>query len=152
MRFELTVAAFPEGGEIPVLYTCDGANISPSLEWRGEPSGALSYALIVDDPDAPGGTWNHWLLYDIPGHVHALAQGIKHGAVGVSGINDFGKRGYGGPCPPRGHGVHRYYFRLVALNVPSLGLREGENRKSLDTALRGHVLAETTYFGTYKRR
>jgi len=151
MKFELNIAAIPEGSEIPVLYTCDGANISPSIEWRGEPQGTLSYALIVDDPDAPAGTWNHWLLYDIPGHVHALAQGIKTNALGVSGRNDFGKLGYGGPCPPRGHGVHRYFFRLSALNVASLGLREGDSRKALDTAMRGHVLAVTTAFGVYKR-
>lgn len=151
MAFELTIAAFPEGGEIPALYTCDGANLSPSIEWDGPPPHTLSFALIVDDPDAPNGTWNHWLLYDIPGHTRALAQGAKTGTFGVSGKNDFGKLGYGGPCPPRGDGSHHYYFRLFALSTSSLGLREGENRKALDTAMRGHVLAEASYYGLYKR-
>lgn len=152
MAFELTVTGFADGAEIPALHTCDGANISPSLEWSGEPPGTLSFALIVDDPDAPNGTWNHWLLYDIPSQVHAIAQGTKPGnKLGVSGRNDFGQLGYGGPCPPKGHGQHRYYFRLSALNVASVGLREGENRATLDTALRGHVLAEATYLGRYKR-
>lgn len=151
MKFELTIPAIPEGAAIATIFTCDGANISPAIEWRGQPQGTLSFALIVDDPDAPAGTWNHWLIYDIPGDIHTLAQGIKPAALGVSGRNDFGKLGYGGPCPPRGHGVHRYFFHLSALNVASLGLREGESRKALDTAMRGHVLAVATTFGVYSR-
>ena len=151
MTIQLTSTAFTEGASIPKIYTCDAEDASPALAWSGVPQGAKSLALIMDDPDAPAGTWNHWLLYDIPGHVHALAQGIKTNALGVSGRNDFGKLGYGGPCPPRGHGVHRYFFRLSALNVASLGLREGDSRKALDTAMRGHVLAVTTAFGVYKR-
>jgi Raf kinase inhibitor-like YbhB/YbcL family protein len=152
MPFELTIAAFPHGGDIPELYTCDGANLSPALEWKGAPAGALSFALIVDDPDAPGGTWNHWLLCDIPKATTAIPQGVRLGSIGVSGSNDFGKLGYGGPCPPKGHGPHHYNFRLMALNVTSLGLRDGEKRDSLDIALRGHVLSEVTYTGLYKRR
>lgn len=152
MAMEIISPAFPNGGTIPKLHTCEGADLSPALEWSGEPAGTKSFALIVDDPDAPAGTWNHWLLYDIPASVHALAQGLKPGSVGVSGTNDFGRPGYGGPCPPKGHGPHRYYFRLYALDVPSLGLGPGVRRAQLDRALRSHILAQAEYLGRYERR
>ncbi len=152
MAFKLVIAAFPEGGLIPKLHTCEGADLSPSLEWSGEPRDAKGLALIVDDPDAPAGTWNHWLLWDIPVSVHALAQGFKPGQLGVSGTNDFGKPGYNGPCPPRGHGPHRYFFKVYALDVQSLNARAGAKRADLDRALKGHVLAETEYMGRYERR
>jgi Raf kinase inhibitor-like YbhB/YbcL family protein len=151
MAFKLMIGAFAEGGAIPNLFTCDGADLSPSLEWSGEPRDTKSLALIVDDPDAPAGTWNHWLLWDIPASLHALAQGFKPGKLGESGTNDFGKPGYNGPCPPRG-GPHRYFFKLHALDVPGLGLRAGSKRDGLDRALRGHVLAKTEYMGRYGRR
>jgi Raf kinase inhibitor-like YbhB/YbcL family protein len=106
----------------------------------------------MDDPDAPAGTWNHWLLWDVPPSVHALAQGFKPGQLGQSGANDFGKQGYNGPCPPRGHGPHRYFFKLHALDVPSLGLRAGAKRADVDRAIKGHVLAETQYMGRYERK
>src|SRR5579872_777691 len=102
MPFQLFSAAFTEGGWIPELHSCQGADISPALEWSGEPAGTRSFALIVDDPDAPGGAWNHWILYDIPPTSHTLQQAWKPGSLGLSGKNDFGKRGYGGPCPPKG--------------------------------------------------
>lgn|SRR5574340_1403512 len=152
MAFKLTVSAFPEGGAISELHTCEGANISPSLEWSGEPNQTESFALIVDDPDAPGGAWTHWLLWDIPASVRNLAQGYKPGKVGVSGSNDFGKPGYGGPCPPRGHGPHRYFFKVYALGVPTLGLKPGARRAEVDKALRGRILAETQYMGRFERR
>lgn len=152
MALELVIAAFSNGAVIPQLHTCDGADLSPTIEWHGEPSGTRSYALIVDDPDAPAGTWNHWLLWDIPTSVQAIAQGFRHGRVGVSGKNDFGKLGYGGPCPPRGHGSHRYYFRLHALDIDELGLNEGATRKNLDQALTGHILQTAEYMGRYERR
>jgi Raf kinase inhibitor-like YbhB/YbcL family protein len=152
MPFKLVVSAFEEGGAIPKLHTCDGADVSPSLEWTGEPRDTKSFALIADDPDAPAGTWNHWLLWDIPASVHALAQSFKSGKLGMSGTNDFGKPGYGGPCPPRGHGPHRYFFKLHALDVESLGLRAGARRADLDRALRTHVLAEAQYMGRYERK
>ncbi len=152
MAFKLIITGFAEGGTIPNLQSCEGADLSPSLEWSGEPRDSRSFAIIVDDPDAPGGTWNHWLLWDIPASVHALAQGFKPGQLGQSGNNDFGKSGYNGPCPPRGHGPHRYFFRLYALNVPSLGLRAGAKRAELDRALKEHVLAETVYMGRYERK
>ena len=152
MALKLVIGAFPDGGMIPVVHTCEGADLSPSLEWSGQPGDSKSFALIVDDPDAPAGTWNHWLLWDIPASVGALRQGAKAGSLGVSGTNDFGKPGYGGPCPPKGHGPHRYFFRLYALDVASLNLRPGARRKDLDRALHGHVLAETQYMGRYERR
>jgi Raf kinase inhibitor-like YbhB/YbcL family protein len=152
MAFRLIIGAFPDGGSIPRLHSCDGADLSPALEWSGEPSGTKSFALIVDDPDAPGGTWNHWLLYDLSASVHALAQGCKPGREGVSGTNDFGKPGFGGPCPPKGHGPHRYFFRMHALSVASLGLKAGAKRAELDKALREYVLGEATYMGRYERK
>ncbi len=152
MAFQLVISAFPDGGMIPKLHTCEGADLSPPLEWSGEPAGTRSFALIVDDPDAPVGTWNHWLLWNIPAAVHAIAQGFKPGQIGVSGTNDFGKRGYGGPCPPRGHGPHRYFFKLYAVGVESLQLAEGARRPELDRALKKHILAEAQYMGRYERR
>ncbi len=152
MAFQLMIPAFRNGETIPALHSCEGADISPALEWGGEPGGTLSFALIVDDPDAPAGTWNHWLLWDIPATAHALAQGLRPGSLGVSGTNDFGRPGYGGPCPPKGHGPHRYYFRLYALSISSLGLKSGTKRSGLDAALRGRILAKAEYMGRYERK
>jgi Raf kinase inhibitor-like YbhB/YbcL family protein len=152
MALKLTISAFAEGGAIPKMQSCDGADLSPSLEWEGEPRDTKSFAIIVDDPDAPAGTWNHWLLWDIPPPVHALAQGFKPGQLGQSGTNDFGRQGYNGPCPPRGHGPHRYFFKLYAMNVPSLELRAGAKRADLDRAIKGRALAETQYMGRYERK
>jgi len=152
MALKLVISAFADGGAIPRLHTCEGADLSPSVEWSGEPRDTRSFALIVDDPDAPAGVWNHWLLWDIPGSSRALAQGFKPGEPGVSGANDFGKPGYNGPCPPRGHGPHRYFFRLFALDVPSLEVRAGSRRAELDRALHKHVLAAAQYMGRYERR
>ena len=152
MAFKLIVSAFAEGAVIPKLHTCDGADVSPSLEWSGEPAETQSFTLMVDDPDAPAGTWNHWLLYDLPKSVRSLAQGYKPGKLGQSGINDFGRAGYGGPCPPKGHGAHRYFFRLYAVDVPSVGLAAGAKREDVDRALKGHILAETQYMGQYERK
>ena len=152
MAFRLILSAFSDGGTIPQLHTCDGADLAPSIEWSDEPAGSESFVLIVDDPDAPMGTWNHWLLYDIPKTVHSLAQGYKPGGVEVSGANDFGKAGYGGPCPPKGHGSHRYFFKLYAMNAASLGLKAGARRADLDKAMQGRVLAEARYMGRYERK
>jgi Raf kinase inhibitor-like YbhB/YbcL family protein len=151
MSFRLESPAFAEGGTIPRLHTCEGADLSPALEWSGEPEGTKSYVLIVDDPDAPVGTWNHWLLWDLPAATRTLPQGFKAGQAGESGTNDFGRSGYGGPCPPRGHGPHRYYFKLYAVKILSLGLRRGAKRADLDKALEGHVLAEARCMGRYER-
>ncbi len=152
MAMRLIVAAFPDGAAIPTLHTCEGADLSPAIEWSGGPAGTKSFALIVDDPDAPGGVWNHWLLFNIPAAVHAIAQGFKPSQLGESGANDFGKPGYNGPCPPKGGGPHRYYFRLLALDLPKLDLKKGADRAALDRALNGHVLAKAEYMGRYERR
>jgi hypothetical protein len=141
MAFKLMVSAFAEGAMIPKLHTCEGADLSPSLEWSGEPPETRSFALLVDDPDAPVGTWNHWLLFDLPPSVRSLAQGYQPG-----------KLGYGGPCPPTGHGPHRYFFRLYAVAAPSLGLAAGARRAEVDNALKGHILAEAQYMGRYERK
>jgi Raf kinase inhibitor-like YbhB/YbcL family protein len=152
MAFKLMVSAFAEGAMIPKLHTCEGADLSPSLEWSGEPPETRSFALLVDDPDAPVGTWNHWLLFDLPPSVRSLAQGYQPGKLGQSGLNDFGRLGYGGPCPPTGHGPHRYFFRLYAVAAPSLGLAAGARRAEVDNALKGHILAEAQYMGRYERK
>jgi len=152
MAFRLFSSAFPEGGLIPTLHTGEGADLSPTLEWSGEPAGTKSFALIVDDPDAPARTWNHWLLWDIPAAAHSLAQGVKPGQAGQTGTNDFGKPGYGGPYPPKGHGPHRYFFKLYALDVEKLPLRAGAKRADLDRALEGHTLAQAQTLGRYERR
>ena len=120
MAFQLTVAGFAEGASIPQRHTCDGQDLSPGVSWSGAPGDTGSFALIMDDPDAPVGTWNHWLLWDLAASTQSLPEGLRPGQLGVSGTNDFGRPGYGGPCPPRGHGPHRYYFKLFALNVASL--------------------------------
>jgi len=152
MVFTLKVKGFGDGESIPKRYTCDGADVSPALEWLDEPPGTQSFALIVDDPDAPGGTWNHWLLWDVPAHVHTLAEDFRPGSVGASGKNDFGRLGYGGPCPPKGHGVHRYRFTVLAADRPVLGLPPGAKRPDLDRALKGRILAQAQYLGRYGRR
>ena len=151
MALQLFSTAFADGGWIPELHSCLGANLSPSLEWKGEPSGTRSFALVVEDPDAPAGIWCHWLLYDVAADVHHLPQGTKEGAIGTGGKNDFGKLGYGGPCPPKG-GPHRYYFRLYALDVHTLGLPAGVKRAELLEAIKGHAVAEAQYMGRFQRR
>ncbi|MBZ5586520.1 MAG: YbhB/YbcL family Raf kinase inhibitor-like protein [Acidobacteriia bacterium] len=152
MAFKLFSNAFSDGGWIPELHSCTGADVSPTLEWSGEPPETRSFTLVVDDPDAPAGTWTHWLLYDIAPKVHSLAQGYKPGNLGLSGANDFGRQGYGGPCPPKGHGPHRYFFKLYALDVQTLGLPAGVKTTELHPALKSHVLAEAQYMGRFERR
>jgi Raf kinase inhibitor-like YbhB/YbcL family protein len=151
MSLQLLSQSFAEGGWIPELYSCKGADLSPPLKWSGEPRDVRSFALVMEDPDAPSGTFCHWLVYDILPGVHNLAKGLKPGSVGASGINDFGRPGYGGPCPPKGS-AHRYYFRLYALDINALGLRPGVGRRELLRAMNGHILAETQYMGRFQRR
>jgi Raf kinase inhibitor-like YbhB/YbcL family protein len=150
MTFTLTVTAFADGSLIPAKFSCEGANVSPELRWNEAPVNTKSFALIVDDPDAPAGTFTHWVLFDIPADRSSLAEGIS--AVGVTGKNDFGRAGYGGPCPPRGHGPHRYYFTLYALDTASLKLKAGAGRREMETALRSHILAQAKYLGRYERK
>ena len=150
MTFTLTLSAFADGALIPAKFTCEGANVSPELRWSNVPVNTRSFALIVDDPDAPGGTFTHWVLFEIPADRASLAEGTNR--IGVAGNNDFGRASYGGPCPPRGHGPHRYFFTLYALDVASLKLKSGASRREVDTALRGHILAQTQHVGRYERK
>jgi len=152
MPLQVTVSGFAEGATIPKRHTCEGEDLSPALTWSGAPPETKSYALIMDDPDAPAGIWNHWLQFDIPAGTLSLPEGAGPKDAGRSGKNDFGRTGYGGPCPPRGHGPHRYYFKIFALDVPSLGLSEGVGRTDLDRALLKHVLAEAQFMGRYERK
>jgi Raf kinase inhibitor-like YbhB/YbcL family protein len=140
---KLSSSAFAEGQSIPRDFTCDGANCSPPLAWSGAPAGSVSFALVMDDPDAPSGTWDHWLLWNLTGS--ALAEGATDG---TSGANSWGKTGYGGPCPPSG--THRYVFRLLALDA-RLDLPAGTRKGALLAACKGHVLAEARLVGRYAR-
>lgn len=149
--FTLTIKAFVHGGDIPDQFTCEGDDVSPALAWSGEPEGTKSFALIMDDPDAPSGTWNHWLLWDIPSGVHLIPQHYRAVRPVHSGTNDFGKTGYGGPCPPKRHGAHRYFFRLYALDTPTLGVSAGADRKTLEQAIESHKLGAAEYVGRFKR-
>jgi len=153
MGFELISSAFKQSQGIPKEYTCDGADISVPLSWTGAPEPTKAFALIVDDPDAPRGTWVHWVLYDIPADLRALSAGIGHEQSlqngSKQGKNDFGKVGYGGPCPPAGP-AHRYFFKLYALDQAT-GLQPNVTKQRLVDAMKGHVLAETQLIGTYKR-
>ena len=149
--FTLTIEAFANGAEIPSVFTCQGDNIPPALKWAGEPEGTRSFALIMDDPDAPGGIWNHWLLWDVPGEIHSMRKNYRAVHPVRSGSNDFGKTGYGGPCPPRGGGSHRYFFRLYALDTATLGVADGVRRKDLESALQRHRLGVAEYMGRFER-
>jgi Raf kinase inhibitor-like YbhB/YbcL family protein len=152
MPFQIFSSAFHDGGWIPELYSCEGADISPSLEWGSAPAETRSLTLIVEDPDAPSGVWTHWLLYDVGPKIQGLPQSFRPGALAVSGTNDFGNPGYGGPCPPKGHGPHRYFFRLSALDVATVGLPAGARRAELLEAMKGHVLAEAQYMGRFEKK
>lgn len=152
--FSLTSQAFKHGERIPQQYTCDGADISPPLSWRGAPAGTKSFALLMEDPDAPTGVFIHWVLYDLPANTRSLPEGVKKEASLASGakqgINDFGQIGYGGPCPPRGK-PHQYFLTLRALDTPSLHLPSRAKRADVERAMKGHVLGEAKLMGIYQR-
>lgn len=152
MSFPIKTTAFLEGGTIPKRFTCDGPDISPALTWAGAPPEAKSLALIVDDPDAPVGTWTHWIIWNIPpgstlpegvAKTETLSDGARQGR------NDFKRIGYGGPCPPAGK-PHRYFFRLYALDS-KLDLQQGASRNELERAMKGHVLSQAELMGRYGR-
>jgi len=154
MPFTLASAAFREGAAIPAKYTCDGVDVSPPLGWSGAPVGTRSFALIADDPDAPAGTWVHWVLYNLPADVSELPENIaKVESLDLGGArqgrNDFRRPGYGGPCPPPGP-PHRYFFNLYALDAP-LKLKAGAQKRDVEAAMEGHVLATAQLMGTYAR-
>ena len=150
MTFILNSPAFKEGETIPTIHTCEGQDRSPELRWSDAPANARSFVLIVDDPDAPGGTFTHWVLFDIPAATRQLAEAET--AIGAAGRGDFGRAGYGGPCPPRGGGSHRYFFKVYALDVASLNLKQGAARRDVETAMKGHILAQAQLMGRYERR
>lgn len=153
MAFTLTTTAFSAGGEIPKKNTCDGADLSPALAWNDAPAGTQTFALIADDPDAPVGTWTHWVIWNIPAKLTGLAENVLKTETLADGTrqgrNDFQRVGYGGPCPPPGK-PHRYFFRLYALDS-KLDLRAGSSRAELEHAISGHVLAQTELMGKYGR-
>lgn len=152
MTMHLSSPAFVNGQAVPVNYTCDGRNDSPPLQWSGAPSGTKSFALICDDPDAPGG-WVHWVLYNLPATTHELperfpaTETLPDGAK--QGLSDFKRIGYGGPCPPPGK-LHRYFFKLHALDT-ELKLRPPATKAELLQAMKGHVLADASVMGVYER-
>jgi len=146
MTMALTSPAFNDGEAIPSKFTCDGEDISPELDWFGTPEGTVSLALIMDDPDAPVGTWVHWVLYDMPMDLSGLRQGMT--GVGVDGTNSWNRTGYGGPCPPSG--THRYFFKLYALDT-ALDLAPGAKKGDLLAAMEGHILGQAELIGTYNR-
>ena len=153
MEIKITSSAFEDGGLIPAKYTCDGADISPPLQWEAVPEGTSSIALICDDPDAPVGTFVHWVLFNLPAETRELDKNIAPDETLPSGAkqgtSDFGRIGYGGPCPPSG--THRYFFKIYALDT-QLGLEAGAAKEQLLKAMEGHVLAKGQLMGRYKRR
>jgi Raf kinase inhibitor-like YbhB/YbcL family protein len=152
MTLEVTSSVFSEGEMIPTRHSCDGPDVSPDLAWSGVPENAQSLALICDDPDAPMGTWVHWVLFNIPGGANGLPGEISPDAILENGArhgkNDFGRLGYGGPCPPGG--THRYFFKLYALDT-KLDLESGITKAQLLEAMENHILAEARLMGKYSR-
>ena len=153
MNLRIYSSAFEDGGMIPSKYTCDGADISPPLAWSGLPEGTKSIAIINDDPDAPMGTWVHWVIYNIPPTAQGLAEDIKRVEKlpdgTLQGKNSWGRIGYGGPCPPGG--THRYFFKIYALDK-MLNLKPGATKEELLTAMKGHILAQAQFYGKYSRK
>ena len=146
-RMKITSSAFQEGGNIPPKFTCDAGDSSPPLRIAEIPSDAKTLALVVDDPDAPSGLFTHWIVWNISPQTNTIAEGSA--AQGVQGTNDFGKSGYGGPCPPSG--THRYYFKIFALDR-ELNLPSGTKRNQLDAAMKGHVVAQGQLMGRYAKQ
>jgi Raf kinase inhibitor-like YbhB/YbcL family protein len=150
---EVSSPAFAAGQKIPAKHTCEGEDLSPTLEWHGVPPAARSLALICDDPDAPGGTWTHWVLYGLAPSETSLPEGVAKTATVFSGVrqglNDFKRIGFGGPCPPPG-AAHRYVFRLLALDTP-LDLAPGATRQQIEGAMEGHILARGELIGIYQK-
>ena len=149
MRFEISSPAFKHNGYIPEVCTCDGKDKSPALKWQGVPAGTKSLALIMDDPDAPMGTWDHWILFNLPPDTSELLKGVSKLPEGAhEGTNSWNKTGYGGPCPPDKE--HRYFFKLYALDV-LLELVNGVTKQELELAMERHIIAEAEIMGRYNR-
>jgi Raf kinase inhibitor-like YbhB/YbcL family protein len=157
MALTLSSPAFAPGAAIPAIYTCEGRDASPPLEWRGIPSGTKSLALIVDDPDAPDPrapkmTWVHWVLTNLPPGTDGLPEGVAPGALPpgtIEGVNDWKRTGYGGPCPPVGR--HRYFHKLYALDIALDGLKR-PTKAQVEAAMKGHVLGQAELIGTYEKK
>jgi Raf kinase inhibitor-like YbhB/YbcL family protein len=153
MSLQISNAAFSVGEAIPKKFTCDGPDVSPQLKWNDAPPNTQAFALIMDDPDAPAGTWVHWVLYDLPANTRELSEGVAKQEQLSSGArqgrNDFGKTGYGGPCPPPGK-PHRYFFKLYALDT-KLNLKAGATKADVERAVKGHILAQAELTGKYGR-
>ncbi len=153
MAIKVTSSAFAEGGLIPAKYTCDGSDISPPLQWDGIPQGTKSIALISDDPDAPAGTWVHWVLFNLSADCKGLEENIPSDKTLPNGARqgntDFGRVGYGGPCPPSG--THRYFFKIYALDT-KLDLAAGAKKSDLLKAMEGHIIGQGQLIGKYKRQ
>ncbi|MGH9717775.1 MAG: YbhB/YbcL family Raf kinase inhibitor-like protein [Candidatus Acidiferrales bacterium] len=151
MALQLSSTAFHDGQPIPKKYTCDGQDVSPDLAWSGAPDETKSLALIVDDPDAPAGVWVHWVIYDLPANARGLPESVPKDRELRDGTrqgkNDFGKIGYGGPCPPHGP-AHRYFFKLYALREKT-GMKPGASKDELERAIRGRILAQATLTGKF---
>ena len=150
---KLETSAFSQGQAIPQQFTCDGQDRSPALNWSGAPQNTKTFALIADDPDAPAGTWVHWVIFNLPASANSLPEAIPQtdtAAGGTQGRNDFGKIGYNGPCPPPGK-PHRYFFKLYALDT-TLNLNVGAKKADVERAMQGHILAHAELMGTYQRK
>jgi Raf kinase inhibitor-like YbhB/YbcL family protein len=146
-------SAFSAAQSIPRQFTCEGADRSPALNWSDAPTAAKSFAVIADDPDAPAGTWVHWVIFNLPPAATSLPEGVPtsdSAAGGMQGRNDFGKIGYGGPCPPPGK-PHRYFFKLYALDS-TLPLKAGARKQDVERAMQGHILGQAELMGTYQRQ
>jgi len=148
-KLDLTSSAFRDGQPIPQQYTCDGADQTPALHWSDPPAETKSFALVIDDPDAPSGTFRHWGVFDIPSSARSIGGNQR---LGTEVTNDFGKAGYGGPCPPRGHGPHHYHFKLFALNVDRLNLGPNSKVADVEREAAGKAIAQGELVGTYERR
>lgn len=154
MALSLVCSKFAEGGRIPARYTCEGEDVSPPLTWSGAPPATQSLALVCSDPDAPVGTWYHWGVFNIPPTIRQLDEAFPvTPEIGPmrQAITDFRRTGYGGPCPPKGHGVHRYRFHLMALDIPTLSLPASPPCRDIERAAQCHVIAEAVLTGTYSR-
>jgi len=153
MEINITSSAFEDGGLIPAKHTCDGADVSPPLQWDAVPEDTKSIALICDDPDAPMGTWVHWVLFNLPAETNELAENIPADKILPNGtrqgVSDFGRIGYGGPCPPSG--THRYFFKIYALDT-EIGVEAGANKRQLLKTMEGHILGQGQLIGKYKRQ
>ncbi|OGW44001.1 MAG: hypothetical protein A2132_02165 [Nitrospirae bacterium RBG_16_43_11] len=154
MNFTLSTSAFREGETIPAQYTCDSSDFSPPLKWDGIPAGTKSFAIIMDDPDAPVGTFTHWVIYDIPADTNTLPEGLLKDpdlSKGIKqGTTSFRRTGYGGPCPPPGR-PHRYFFTIYALDIQTTGLVSKASKQDVENKIKGHIIGKAIVMGKYGR-